>query len=127
MFIVAANLMPELPDITVYIEALEKRILGRRLERVRVASPFLLRTANPPLASAEGFTFSIALGGKPVASLRWGLAFERSIAAWFTPAWLSPPWLAKRTASSPRALHRNSTRATFSTRPRSSAGSPRPE
>jgi formamidopyrimidine-DNA glycosylase len=48
--------MPELPDITVYIEALEKRILHQRLERVRVASPFLLRTANPPLASAEGKT-----------------------------------------------------------------------
>jgi len=48
--------MPELPDITVYIEALEKRILGKRLERVRIASPFLLRTANPPLAGAEGKT-----------------------------------------------------------------------
>ena len=48
--------MPELPDITVYIEALEKRILHQRLERVRIASPFLLRTANPPLASAEGKT-----------------------------------------------------------------------
>jgi formamidopyrimidine-DNA glycosylase len=48
--------MPELPDITVYIEALGKRILHQRLERVRVASPFLLRTANPPLASAEGKT-----------------------------------------------------------------------
>jgi len=48
--------MPELPDITVYIDALEKRILGKRLERVRIASPFLLRTANPPLASAEGKT-----------------------------------------------------------------------
>jgi len=46
--------MPELPDITVYIEALEKRILHQRLERVRIASPFLLRTANPPLANGEG-------------------------------------------------------------------------
>ena len=46
--------MPELPDIVVYIEALEKRILHRTLERVRVSSPFLLRTADPPLASAEG-------------------------------------------------------------------------
>ena len=48
--------MPELPDITVYIEALEKRILGKRLERARIASPFLLRTAVPPLSSAEGKT-----------------------------------------------------------------------
>jgi formamidopyrimidine-DNA glycosylase len=46
--------MPELPDIVVYIEALEKRILGKRLEHARIASPFLLRTATPPLASVEG-------------------------------------------------------------------------
>ena len=44
--------MPELPDITVYIEALAKRTLGQTLERVRVVSPFLLRTATPPLDSA---------------------------------------------------------------------------
>ncbi len=50
--------MPELPDIVVYIEALEKRILGKHLDRIRIASPFLLRTANPPLASAEGKTVS---------------------------------------------------------------------
>jgi formamidopyrimidine-DNA glycosylase len=48
--------MPELPDIVVYIEALEKRILRKRLDRTRIASPFLLRTASPPLASAEGKT-----------------------------------------------------------------------
>jgi formamidopyrimidine-DNA glycosylase len=46
--------VPELPDIVVYIEALEKRIQGSVLERVRVASPFLLRTAVPPLSSVEG-------------------------------------------------------------------------
>ncbi len=45
--------MPELPDIVVYIEALESRILNQPLERVRVASPFLLRTANPPLESVN--------------------------------------------------------------------------
>jgi formamidopyrimidine-DNA glycosylase len=48
--------MPELPDISAYIAALEPRILGRTLERVRLASPFLLRTAEPPLAAAEGCT-----------------------------------------------------------------------
>ncbi len=48
--------MPELPDIVVYIEALEKRILGHMLEEVRVASPFLLRTADPPLRSVNGKT-----------------------------------------------------------------------
>jgi len=46
--------MPEYPDIVVYIEALEKRIRDRRLERVHIASPFLLRTAAPPLSSVEG-------------------------------------------------------------------------
>lgn len=46
--------MPELPDITVYVEALERRISGVRLERVRVVSPFLLRTFDPPLESVEG-------------------------------------------------------------------------
>jgi formamidopyrimidine-DNA glycosylase len=46
--------MPELPDITVYIEALETRILGQTLEAIRIVSPFLLRTANPPLADASG-------------------------------------------------------------------------
>lgn len=46
--------MPELPDITVYIEALKARIMGTRLERVRVAGPFLLRTVEPPIQSTEG-------------------------------------------------------------------------
>jgi len=46
--------VPELPDIVVYIEALEKRIQGSILERVRLASPFLLRTAVPSLSSVEG-------------------------------------------------------------------------
>jgi len=46
--------MPELPDISAYISALEPRVLGQRLEKVRIASPFLLRTAQPPVAAAEG-------------------------------------------------------------------------
>src|SRR5690348_1911143 len=46
--------MPELPDIVVYLEALEKRILNQTLERVLIVSPFLLRTAVPPLSSTEG-------------------------------------------------------------------------
>ena len=46
--------MPELPDITIYLEALHKRIVGRRLERVRLLNPFLLRTAEPPIAEVEG-------------------------------------------------------------------------
>jgi len=46
--------MPELPDIAAYISALEPRIVGQPLDHVRVASAFLLRTAQPPLASVEG-------------------------------------------------------------------------
>src|SRR5437016_9912904 len=46
--------MPELPDIMVYIEALETRIVGQTLERVRLVSPFLLRTIQPPLEAVEG-------------------------------------------------------------------------
>jgi formamidopyrimidine-DNA glycosylase len=48
--------MPELPDISAYIAALEARILAQPLERVRLASVFLLRTVDPPLASVEGRT-----------------------------------------------------------------------
>jgi formamidopyrimidine-DNA glycosylase len=46
--------VPELPDITSYISALEPRIIGHRLERVRINTPFLLRTITPTLADAEG-------------------------------------------------------------------------
>jgi formamidopyrimidine-DNA glycosylase len=53
--------MPELPDITIYLEALEQRIVDERLEQIRIASPFLLRTAIPPLS---------VLAGKKVVRLR---------------------------------------------------------
>ena len=53
--------MPELPDITVYVEALERRILGQPLETLNVLTPFLLRTFDPPLS---------ALAGKHVRSIR---------------------------------------------------------
>jgi formamidopyrimidine-DNA glycosylase len=46
--------MPELPDVTLYLEALQRRIQDRPLERVRLASPFLLRTVDPPLAAVDG-------------------------------------------------------------------------
>jgi formamidopyrimidine-DNA glycosylase len=46
--------MPELPDIAAYITALEPRIVGQRLERVRLGSPFLLRSVQPPLGSMDG-------------------------------------------------------------------------
>ena len=53
--------MPELPDITIYLEALEQRILGQELAGVRIGSPFILRTFDPPLE---------AVGGKTVRELR---------------------------------------------------------
>jgi formamidopyrimidine-DNA glycosylase len=46
--------VPELPDITLYLEALERRVLGQTLNQVRIASPFVLRTATPPVGSASG-------------------------------------------------------------------------
>lgn len=46
--------MPELPDVTLYVEALEQRIVGQRLERVVIASPFLLRTVLPPIQAVLG-------------------------------------------------------------------------
>lgn len=53
--------LPELPDITVYIEAIEKRTLGLNLEEIRLGSPFLLRTTAPPIAAAHN---------QPVAAVR---------------------------------------------------------
>jgi formamidopyrimidine-DNA glycosylase len=46
--------MPELPDILAYIEALEAPVLGQPILRIRIATPFLLRTAEPPIAEVEG-------------------------------------------------------------------------
>jgi formamidopyrimidine-DNA glycosylase len=46
--------MPELPDVVIYLERLEARLLGRTLVRARVLNPFVLRSVDPPLAEAEG-------------------------------------------------------------------------
>ena len=46
--------MLELPDIVVCIEALEQRVLGQPLDQIRIASPFLLQTVEPPIQAAEG-------------------------------------------------------------------------
>ena len=46
--------MPELPDVVVYVESLDRRIAGQRLDHVRLISPFVLRTVVPALAAAEG-------------------------------------------------------------------------
>src|ERR1700747_2471732 len=46
--------MPELPDVTVYLEALEPRVLGHTLERAWIAGPSLLRSVDPPVQATEG-------------------------------------------------------------------------
>ena len=48
--------MPELPDVTVYVEALGRRVVGHRLDRVRIRGPFLVRSATPPVGAVEGRT-----------------------------------------------------------------------
>ena len=48
--------MPELPDITIYVEALRERIAGQKIDAIRIVSPSLLRTADPPIDSAAGKT-----------------------------------------------------------------------
>jgi len=48
--------MPELPDVQVYLEALDRFVVGRRLERIRIASPFVLRSYDPPIPVLEGRT-----------------------------------------------------------------------
>ncbi len=67
--------MPELPDITVYIECLQPRIEGRMLERVRLRSPFLVRTFDPPIREAEGGRVMTLrrLGKRIVMALETGL------------------------------------------------------
>jgi formamidopyrimidine-DNA glycosylase len=60
--------MPELPDVVVYIEALERRILGHVLERVQIAGPFLLRTADPPIeATHQQMVTALRRVGKRIA------------------------------------------------------------
>ncbi|HYL30694.1 MAG TPA: DNA-formamidopyrimidine glycosylase family protein [Gemmatimonadales bacterium] len=67
--------MPELPDVVVYVEALERRILGQPLERVRLASPFVLRSVDPPVREAEGRRVVAVrrLGKRIVLALEGGL------------------------------------------------------
>ncbi|HEY2040713.1 MAG TPA: DNA-formamidopyrimidine glycosylase family protein [Edaphobacter sp.] len=59
--------MPELPDISAYLTALKERVLGQRLEAVRIASPFLLRTVQPSIQAIEGHTVrSLSRVGKRI-------------------------------------------------------------
>jgi len=67
--------VPELPDITVYIDHLETRLVGQTLERVRLLNPFVLRSVTPPIAAAEGtkVTGLRRLGKRIVIELESGL------------------------------------------------------
>jgi formamidopyrimidine-DNA glycosylase len=69
--------VPELPDITVYLEALAPRIMDQRLERIRIATPFLLRTTDPPPTAVAGHTvIALQRVGKRIA-----VGFDNDI--WF--------------------------------------------
>jgi formamidopyrimidine-DNA glycosylase len=60
--------MPELPDVVVYVEALRERVLGHRLESVKLRGPFLLRTVEPPLDALSGRTVTdVQRAGKRIA------------------------------------------------------------
>ena len=67
--------MPELPDITIYVESLDARITGQRLENIRLGNPFILRTFDPPLSEVIGKKVrSIERMGKRII-----LAFEEDL------------------------------------------------
>ena len=67
--------MPEYPDLTVYIEALSRRVLGHKLEQIRLASPFILRSVDPPIAEVVGRTVTgfRRIGKRIVTELEGGL------------------------------------------------------
>jgi formamidopyrimidine-DNA glycosylase len=67
--------LPEIPDVEVYVAALRSRIVGHRLEKVRLLSPFFLRTVDPPLAAFEGAT---AVGVSRLAK-RVAIAFDADL------------------------------------------------
>jgi len=84
--------VPELPDVTVYVEALGQRIIGQRLERILIPSPFLLRTAVPPIQTAQGKCVTeVRRIGKRIAiglEAQLWLVFHLMIAGrlhWFAP------------------------------------------
>jgi formamidopyrimidine-DNA glycosylase len=84
--------VPELPDVVVYVEALAERIVGVRLEHVRLVSPFLLRTVVPPLADAEGREVRSVrrLGKRLVLGLEGGLFLVIHLMIAGRLRWLGP-------------------------------------
>jgi formamidopyrimidine-DNA glycosylase len=67
--------LPELPDVVVYVEALEQRLVGHRLERVQLVSPFVLRSVDPPIESLAG----LAVQGIRRSGKRIVIVFERDL------------------------------------------------
>jgi formamidopyrimidine-DNA glycosylase len=105
--------MPELPDVTVYVEHLRRRIVGATLLHTRVVSPNLLRTAEPPLESAEGrkVTDVSRMGKRIVIALEGGtfLVIHLMIAGrlhWKDPLAATPPAPPGATPSRARAARR---------------------
>jgi formamidopyrimidine-DNA glycosylase len=84
--------LPELPDIVVYVEALEQRIVGARLAKVRLLGPFLLRTVVPPIAAAEGRTVERVrrLGKRLILGLEGGLFLVIHLMIAGRLRWLGP-------------------------------------
>jgi formamidopyrimidine-DNA glycosylase len=84
--------MPELPDVTVYVESLQARLQGRVLQRVRLLDPFVLRTALPPIASAEGRRIAGVerLGKRVVLALDGGLFLVVHLMIAGRLRWLAP-------------------------------------
>jgi formamidopyrimidine-DNA glycosylase len=84
--------VPELPDLTVYLESLESRIANQRLARIRLLNPFLLRTAIPPISAAEGrkVVGLRRLGKRIVVSLEGGLHLVLHLMVAGRLRWLEP-------------------------------------
>ncbi len=84
--------MPELPDVIVYIEALERRVAGQTLERIRLLSPFVLRTAVPPISAAEGkrVTALRRVGKRIVLALEYELFLVIHLMVAGRLRWLAP-------------------------------------
>jgi formamidopyrimidine-DNA glycosylase len=102
--------VPELPDVAVYVDALERTILGRRLERIRLVSPFVLRSVEPPLSAVEGRTMTSAarIGKRLVMGFEddFFLVIHLMIAGRLR-------WRARKPGASPPALHRKLSLAAF--------------
>jgi formamidopyrimidine-DNA glycosylase len=107
--------MPELPDVSVYLERLSAKVVGQRLERVRIGHPFLLRSVTPPISAIEG---KVVVGVERLGK-RIVLAFEGDL---FMVVHLMIAgrlrWLAPDKKTAPNALASSSSRPARSRSPR---------